>query len=57
MSGAIRLSGATSGYVELVAPDVAGSTQVTLPQGFLPSGLVPIKTQTFTGVASVKLSW
>jgi hypothetical protein len=55
MSGAIRLNGATSGYVELVAPDVAGDVQVTLPQGFQPSGLVPIKTQTFAGVAAVSL--
>ena len=67
---ALRLNGSTSGYVELDAPAVAGTTALTLPDtsgtvatqayadtaGATLGGLVHIATETFSAAATVSLN-
>jgi hypothetical protein len=63
---ALRLNGSTSGYVELDAPAVAGTTALTLPassgtvatQAYADTagGLVHITTQSFSAVSSVSVN-
>ena len=55
MSGTIRLNGSTSGYVELTAPAVAGSTSLELPLDSLQPGLVHLHTETFSAASSVSI--
>ena len=55
MSGTIRLNGSTSGYVELTAPAVAGSTSLTLPLDSLQPGMVHLHTETVSAVSSVSI--
>lgn len=58
----IRLNGSTSGYVEIDAPAVAGTSVLTLPTGTgtiattTDQGLVHINTTTFSAVTSVSLN-
>ena len=52
----IRISGDTSGYVELVAPAVAGSTSLTLPSSFEDSMMLAVSdevTNITTGTAKL----
>lgn len=51
----VRLNGATSGFVELNAPAVAGTTTLELPTDTLKSGLVLIATQSFTAASTVSV--
>ena len=48
---ALRLNGSTSGYVELNAPAVAGSTSLTIPYGIL-QVVSTTKTDTFSTSSS-----
>lgn len=52
----IRLNGATSGYVELQAPAVAGSTILTLPTDSITPGMVLVATATASAAASVSIN-
>ena len=58
----LRLNGSTSGYVEIDAPAVAGTSVLTLPTGTgtiaktTDQGLVHINTTTFTTQASVSIN-
>ncbi len=58
----LRLNGSTSGYVEIDAPAVAGTSVLTLPTGTgtiattTDQGLVHINTTTFSAVSSVSLN-
>ena len=58
----LRLNGSTSGYVEIDAPAVAGTSALTLPTGTgtiaktTDQGLVHINTTTFSAVSSVSLN-
>ena len=49
----IRLNGSTSGYVELAAPAVAGSTVLELPTDSIKPGLVLVAAQSFSAVSAV----
>lgn len=51
----LRLNGSTSGYVELQAPAVAGSTVLELPLLLIKPALVLITTQSFTAASTVSL--
>lgn len=51
--GSIRLYGATSGYLELQAPDVAPDATLTLPSDSVQPGLVHLHTETFRDRKSV----
>ena len=53
--GSVRLYGATSGYLELQAPDVAPDSTLVLPSDSLQPGLVHLHTETFSGVSSVSI--
>ena len=55
MSGTIRLNGSSSGYVELTAPAVAGSTSLELPLDSLQPGMVHLHTETFSASSSVSI--
>lgn len=52
----VRLNGSTSGFVELAAPAVAGSTSLELPTDSIKPGLVLVAAQSFTGVSSVSVN-
>ena len=54
--GSIRLYGATSGYLELQAPDVAPDATLTLPSDSVQPGLVHLHTETFSAVSSVSVN-
>lgn len=49
----VRLNGATSGYVELAAPAVAGTTSLELPTDSIKPGMVLVAAQSFSAVSSV----
>lgn len=49
----VRLNGATSGYVQLSAPAVAGSTSLELPTDSIKPGLVLIATSDFSAASTV----
>lgn len=51
----VRLNGATSGYVELTAPAVAGTTVLELPTDSIKPGLVLVATQSFTAASTVSV--
>jgi hypothetical protein len=51
----IRINGSTSGYVELAAPAVAGTTVLTLPTDSIQPGMVLVNTTTFSATASVSV--
>jgi hypothetical protein len=53
--GSVRLYGATSGYLELQAPDVSPDSTLVLPSDSLQPGLVHLHTETFTSAGSVAL--
>ena len=53
--GSVRLYGATSGYLELQAPDVAPDSTLVLPSDSVQPGLVHLHTETFSGVSSVSI--
>lgn len=48
----LRIYGATSGYVDLEVPDVADNGTVTLSPSLMSPGLVLIRKESFSGVAS-----
>jgi hypothetical protein len=52
----IRLNGATSGYVELVAPAVAGATVLELPLDSIKPAFVLVASQSFSVAASVSVN-
>ena len=52
----LKLNGSTSGYVELVAPAVAGTTTLTLPTDSIQPGLVLITSQSFSAVSTVSVN-
>ena len=49
----VRINGATSGYVELAAPAVAGTTSVTLPTANLNLGALPLGKLAYATSTSV----
>jgi hypothetical protein len=51
----VRLNGSTSGYVELAAPAVAGSTSLELPTDSIKPGMVLVAAQSFSAVSSVSV--
>lgn len=51
----VRMSGATSGYVELAAPAVAGTTVLELPTDSIKPGLVLVAASSFSAVSSVSV--
>jgi hypothetical protein len=53
--GSVRLYGATSGYLELQAPDVAPDSTLVLPSDSLQPGLVHLHTESFSAVSSVSI--
>jgi hypothetical protein len=53
--GSVRLYGATSGYLELQAPDVSPDAALVLPSDSLKSGLVHLHTETFSAKSSVSV--
>jgi len=53
--GSVRLYGATSGYLELQAPDVAPDSTLVLPSDSLQPGLVHLHTESFSAVSSVSV--
>jgi len=53
--GSVRLYGATSGYLELQAPDVAPDAALVLPSDSLQPGLVHLHTESFSAVSSVSI--
>ena len=52
----IRLYGATSGYVDLAAPDVAPDGVLTLPATGALGGLVAVQSALFTGTQSASVT-
>lgn len=52
----VRLNGSTSGYVELAAPAVAGTTSLELPTDSIKPGLVLVASQSFSAVSSVSVN-
>lgn len=52
----VRLNGSTSGYVELAAPAVAGTTSLELPTDSIKPGLVLVAAQSFSAVSSVSVN-
>lgn len=52
----VRLNGSTSGYVELAAPAVAGTTSLELPTDSIKPGLVLVAVQSFSAVSSVSVN-
>lgn len=52
----IRLNGSTSGYVELDAPAVAGTTVLELPTDSIKPGMVLVASQSFSAVSSVSVN-
>lgn len=52
----IKLNGSTSGYVELAAPAVAGTTALELPTDSIKPGLVLVAAQSFSAVSSVSVN-
>ena len=53
--GSVRLYGATSGYLELQAPDVSPDAALVLPSDSLQPGLVHVHTETFSAQSSVSI--
>lgn len=53
--GSVRLYGATSGYLELQAPDVSPDAALVLPSDSLQPGLVHLHTESFSAVSSVSI--
>jgi hypothetical protein len=53
--GSVRLYGATSGYLELQAPDVAPDAALVLPSDSLQPGLVHLHTESFSAQSSVSI--
>lgn len=53
--GSVRLYGATSGYLELQAPDVAPDSTLVLPSDSLQPGLVHLHTETFSAQSAVSI--
>jgi hypothetical protein len=53
--GSVRLYGATSGYLELQAPDVAPDSTLVLPSDSLQPGLVHLHTESFSAKSSVSV--
>lgn len=51
----IRLNGSTSGFVELAAPAVAGSTVLELPTDSIKPGMVLITSTSFTAQSTVSI--
>jgi len=51
----LRLNGATSGYVQLSAPSVAGSASLELPTDSIKPALVLINSTAFTSATSVSI--
>lgn len=51
----LRLNGATSGYVQLAAPAVAGSTSLVLPTDSVQPGLVLVATSAFSAASTVSV--
>lgn len=52
----VRLNGSTSGYVELAAPAVAGTTSLELPTDSIKPGLVLVAAESFSAVSSVSVN-
>lgn len=52
----LRLNGSTSGYAEIKAPAVAGSTSLTLPTDSIQPGLVLVNETAFSAVSSVSVN-
>ena len=52
----VRLNGSTSGYVELGAPAVAGTTVLELPTDSIKPGMVLVASQSFSAVSSVSIN-
>lgn len=52
----VRLNGSTSGYVELAAPAVAGTTSLELPTDSIKPGMVLVAAQSFSAVSSVSVN-
>ena len=52
----LRINGATSGYIELAAPAVAGTTTLTLPTDSIQPALVKITDQSFTTASTVSIN-
>lgn len=51
----LRLNGATSGYVQLAAPNAAGSTSLVLPTDSVQPGMVLVATSSFTTASTVSV--
>ena len=51
--GSVRLYGASSGYLELQAPDVAPDAALVLPSDSLQPGLVHLHTESFSAQSTV----
>ena len=51
----VRLNGSSSGFVELAAPAVAGSTTLELPTDSIKPGLVLLAQESFSAVSSVSV--
>lgn len=52
----VRLNGSTSGYVELAAPAVAGSTVLTLPTDSIQPGMILTASQSFSAASTVSVN-
>ena len=52
----LKLNGSTSGYVEVAAPAVAGTTSLELPTDSIKPGLVLVAAQSFSAVSSVSVN-
>jgi hypothetical protein len=53
--GSVRLYGATSGYLELQAPDVAPDSTLVLPSDSVQPGLVHVHTESFSAQSTVSI--
>lgn len=53
--GSVRLYGATSGYVELAAPDVADNSTFNIGERYAAPGLALVRKVSFAGAASVPI--
>jgi hypothetical protein len=53
--GSVRLYGATSGYLELQAPDVSPDAALVLPSDSLQPGLVLVASETISGNSAINI--
>lgn len=51
----VKLNGSTSGFVQLAAPAVAGSTSLVLPTDSVQPGMVLVATSSFSAAATVSV--